>query len=354
MNSRISSYFFFILLLAASVGAIIIFLPFLTPVVLGAAASVIVYPVYRKWCGLLGKGNLRENLAAMLTVLVVIVVILVPVFFLMGRIYSEIQTLYIVLTDESGRGEVIGRLNDFSQSISDSLFGIFPAYSFDSLNITEYLKTGLVWLFTNLDTIFTGLIKVGIYVFVFLLSMYYFMRDGARIKRKFISWSPLLDKHDEYITATLKRAVLSVFGGTIVVSVIQGILTGLGFWLFGIPAPAVWGSVAAVAAFIPGLGTSLVIVPGILYLLIMGSYTYALGLALWGVVAVGLIDNFLGPHLVNRGIHIHPFLILISVLGGLTTFGPVGFILGPLILAFLFALLEIYRTSFSGHGEEGL
>jgi predicted PurR-regulated permease PerM len=94
-------------------------------------------------------------------------------------------------------------------------------------------------------------------------------------------------------------------------------------------------------------------VPGVVYLVIVGQYSYALGLALWGLVAVGLIDNLLGPHLVNKGVHIHPFLILISVLGGIVTFGPIGFVLGPLILAFLFALLEIYRTSFADGLEAG-
>ena len=347
MTSKISSYFFFILLLCAVVASIIIFLPFLTPIILGIAASVIAYPLYRGICRMIGNGRWRDNIAALATVLFVVIVILVPLLFILRRMYSEVQSLYGVLTDESGRSAIITSLNLFSQKLSDSLFNVFPAYSFDSLNVTAYIKEALIWVFGNLDKIFTSIAMIGVYAFVFLLSMYYFMRDGAMIKRKFISWSPLLDTHDEYITRTLKRAVLSVFGGTIVVSIIQGFLTGLGFFLFGIPAPVVWGSVASVAAFIPGIGTSLVIIPGIIYLVIIGNYAYAAGLLLWGLLAVGLIDNILGPHLVNKGVRIHPFLILISVLGGIATFGPVGFVLGPLILALLFALLEIYRTSFT-------
>jgi predicted PurR-regulated permease PerM len=327
-------------------------MPFLTPIILGIAASVVAYPVYIRLSRLLGSDvGWRANLAAFLTVIFVIVIIIAPLFFLVSRIYVEVQSLYAILTDESGRSVVITGLNNLSQFISNSMFNVFPAYSFDSLNVTEYLKTLLVWIFGNLDKIFTGLATIGIYLFVFVLSMFYFMRDGAYIKRKFVSWSPLLDKYDEYITSTLKRAILSVFGGTVVVAVIQGILTGIGFLIFDIPAPAVWGAVAAIAAFIPGIGTSLVIVPGIIYLLIAGNTTYAIGLAIWGIVAVGLIDNVLGPHLVNKGVHIHPFLILVSVLGGLSTFGPIGFILGPLVLALLFALLEVYRTSFTDISE---
>ncbi len=352
MVSKISSYFFFILLLLSAIAALIIFLPFLTPVILGVAGSVVAYPIYTRLNRLLGSDiGWKANLSAIITVVLVLVIIIVPVFFLVSRIYVEVQSLYATLTDESGRSIVIENLNNISQNISDSLFNIFPAYSFDSLNVTEYLKSVLVWVFGNLDKIFTGLATVGIYLFVFILSMFYFIRDGAYIKRKFVSWSPLLDQHDEYITSTLKKAVLSVFGGTIVVSVLQGILTGFGFAIFGVPAPAVWGASAAIAAFIPGLGTSLVLIPGILYLAVTGNIPYAIGLAIWGMVAVGLIDNILGPHLVNKGVHVHPFLILISVLGGISTFGPIGFILGPLIMALLFALLEVYRTSFTGLTE---
>ncbi|MFA6601898.1 MAG: AI-2E family transporter [Candidatus Paceibacterota bacterium] len=353
MTSRISSYFFFVLLLCAVIASIFIFLPFLTPIVLGIAVSVIAYPIYRRLSVWFGTSTFTDSLAALLTVIILIAVIIIPLFFLAGQIYSEVQSLYGILTDESGRSQVITSLNNLSQGVSDHLFNIFPAYSFDSLNITEYLKNVLVWVFSNLDKVFTGVATVAAFIFVFLLSVFYFLRDGAMIKRKFVSWSPLLDRHDEYITITLKKAVLSVFGGTIVVCLIQGFLTGLGFYVFGITAPALWGAVASIAAFIPGLGTALVLVPGVVYLVIVGQYSYALGLALWGLVAVGLIDNLLGPHLVNKGVHIHPFLILISVLGGIVTFGPIGFVLGPLILAFLFALLEIYRTSFADGLEAG-
>jgi len=351
MVSRISSYFFFILLLCAVVASIFIFFPFLTPIILGVAASVIIYPVYRGLSRVFrvkpGASAIRTNLAAFITVLLLIVVIVVPLFFIISKMYVEVQSLYATLTDESNRATFITDLNNLSKTISDKLFNVFPAYSFDSFNITEYLKDILMWVFSNLDKIFKGIVAIAAYVFVFILATFYFLRDGAMIKRKFVSWSPLLDKYDEYITTTLKKAVLSVFGGTIVASVLQGLSTGLAFLVFGIPAPVVWGVLASFAAFVPGVGTSLVIVPGIIYLIIIGNYYYALGLAICGAVFINLIDNVLSPHLVNKGVHIHPFLILISVLGGLSMFGPVGFVLGPLILALLFALLEIYRTSFT-------
>ncbi|MFA6405084.1 MAG: AI-2E family transporter [Candidatus Paceibacterota bacterium] len=347
MNSRISSYFFFVLLLCAFIAAVFIFLPFLTPIILGATTAVLAYPLYRLFCRMFARGKDRSNIAAFLTTVIVLIVVIVPIFFLAANVYAEIQSLYVSLTDEGGRSGVVSSLNSLSVTLSHFMFDAFPAYTFDSFNVTEYLKKILEWAFANLDNIFGGLARVAGYAFVFLLSIFYFLRDGAIFKRHFVSWSPLLDTHDEYVSSTLKKAVSSVFVGFLIVGVVQGILTGLGFYLFGIPAPSIWGSLAAVASLVPGLGTSLVIVPGIIYLLVTGQYLYAIGLSVWGVFAVGLIDNFLGPHLIHKGIDVHPFIILVSVLGGIAVFGPIGFVLGPLILALLFALLELYKTSFS-------
>ena len=178
-----------------------------------------------------------------------------------------------------------------------------------------------------------------------LFALFYLLRDGNRLKKSLMNISPLADNYDEIIFSKLRRAIRSVVVGSLTVSVIQGVLTGIGFYIFGIPNPALWGSFAVIAALIPGIGTSLIIVPGVLYLFFTGLHLHALGLLIFGVVAVGLIDNYLGPILVNRGVNIHPFIILLSVMGGLIFFGPIGFIAGPLIVALLFALLEVYSAS---------
>ena len=137
----------------------------------------------------------------------------------------------------------------------------------------------------------------------------------------------------------------SIFVGSLVVGILQGVSTGLAFAAFGIPAPALWGTVAAIASLVPGFGTSLIILPGVAYLMFAGQYVYAAGLLVWGYAAILLLDHTLGPILVNKGVHVHPFLVLMSVLGGLVTFGFVGLFLGPLILVFLFTLLDIYKVT---------
>ncbi len=324
---------------------IIIFIPFLTPLVLAVSLAVIFGPVYRLILRTFFKSKEKSTMAALATLLLVVILVLIPGFFVVTKMYAEIQDMYYFLTEEGSRSSVITLLNSLSDTLSRMFFNIYPSVSFDSFSVTDYLQQGLEWAFGHVDTLFTGLGKVLLGIFVTFFALFYFLRDGKEFKKQIIAVSPLLDRDDEHIFQKLERAVYSIVGGSLIVSVIQGVLTGIGFALFHVPDYTVWGSVAAVAALIPGVGTSLVIVPGILYLFFTGSTGYALGLLIWGLLAVGLIDNLLGPVLVNKGIKIHPFMILLSVLGGLTFFGLIGFILGPLVLAFLFALLEIYKTS---------
>ena len=345
MNQKLSSYFFFILLAGAVVAAGVTFLPVLTPLILAAAAAVLTFPIYKLIVKILGESKFMKSVAALITVLIILVVILVPLFFLAGSIYAEIQLLYASLIDEGNRSQTIEMLNNVSQSLSQKVLGILPAYSFDSFNITEYMKSGLELLFSNLDSLFTSLAEVGGYALVFLLALFYFLRDGHALVRKILSWSPQLDLNHVFVIRAFKKGVNSIFMGSLVVAVLQGVSTGLAFMAFGIPAPALWGTIAAVASLIPGFGTSLLVLPGAAYLYLIGEHNYAFGLLAWGYTAILLIDHTLGPVLVNKGVNVHPFLVLLAILGGLVAFGIIGLFIGPLILVFLFTLLDIYKAS---------
>ncbi len=339
-----SAHKFFIGFLLIVLGlAFFIFLPFLTPIVLALTLAIIFGPVHRFILRTFFGGRERSTFGAFITLLLVVLVVLIPALFIVGKLYNEIFDMYFYLTEESSRSAMITFLNQLSEWFSNTFFGIYSSYSFDSLNVTQYIQEGLKWAFAHLDTVFSGTAKVFLGIFISLLALFYFLRDGREFKRHIIALSPLGDEDDERIFRRLEQAVYSIVAGSLIVGVIQGILTGIGFALFGVPSPAFWGAIAAVAALIPGIGTALILGPGVLYLFFTGLTFNAVGLLIWGVLAVGLIDNILGPILMNRGIKIHPFLILLSVLGGLAAFGAVGFILGPLILALLFALLEIYR-----------
>jgi predicted PurR-regulated permease PerM len=138
-------------------------------------------------------------------------------------------------------------------------------------------------------------------------------------------------------------SVNSVVGGTLIVALIQGVLAGIGFAIFDVPNPAVWGSFAVIAALIPTVGTALIMFPAALYLITVNQPLAAGGLILWSVLLVGGIDNIVRPKLIERQTNIHPLAVLLSVIGGIAFFGPMGFLTGPIVLSLLIELLNVYK-----------
>lgn len=221
---------------------------------------------------------------------------------------------------------------------------VLPIPADFKLDFGQYAKQGLEVLIQNFGAVFSSFAKIIINAFVFLTAFYFFIKDGNRLKNYFVDLSPLDDTDDEFIVSRLKSAVSAAMKGNLAIGIIQGALTGIGFAIFGVPNPVLWGGVAAIAAFLPGIGTSLVIIPAIIFLFLTGNTFGGVGLLVWGVTAVGLVDNFLGPKLVGRGMQLHPLAVFIAVLGGLVFFGPLGFLLGPLAMSVCLALFDIYSS----------
>jgi predicted PurR-regulated permease PerM len=285
----------------------------------------------------------RPVSSSVVSLVLILVIVFAPLIFVLTEISLEAHSLYVTLNSGDGN---LGALAVIEKGINGAIGYFAPgsAVSVIDVDINQYVNQALHWSLNNINSIFSGAAKVLFNLFLLVFALYYVIKDGPVLKKQLVELSPLMDTYDERIFKKLELAVNSVVRGSLIVGMIQGALTGIGFALFGVPNPALWGGVAAITALIPGVGTALVLVPGVAYLFLAGAIPQALGLLAWGLVAVGLIDNFLGPRLIERGIHIHPFFILLSVIGGLGAFGPIGFLLGPLVLALLFALLEIYKT----------
>ena len=334
-NGKPQLYFLLAILVGTFVLAFFIFRPFLYALILAMVFASVFAPFHKK-AFIITRG--RSALAALLTTISVLIVVIAPLAFLSVQIFQEATQLYLSLLNNGGA-------TDFSRGVGDtmqSLTKFSPVPIEFSVDVNQYLKLGLSWLLQHLGPLFANVAKAMVGVFIFLVALYYLFKDGHKLKEVVVALSPLQDIHDETIFNKLALAINSVLKGSLAVGLVQGVLTAVGFAIFGVPNAALWGSVAAIAALIPGIGTALVLLPAILYLYFSGETFFSAGLLLWGVTAVGLVDNFLGPKLVERGTQLHPFLILLSILGGIGFFGPLGFLLGPLVLSLLFALLEIY------------
>ncbi len=329
----IERYFFFGLLLATLIFSFLIFRPFWIVLVLGISFSIVLYPVY-EW---LNKRKLPNWLSALLTVFFFIIIIGVPLFSMGIIVFNQSQNAYQIIVNN------VHSLS-FLDSINNSINKILP----ENISFDLYEKTSdfISFISNNMASVFTSTLSTIFSFVLTLLSIFYFLKDGARWRKALVVLSPLSDTDDEKIINKFSRAVNGIIKGYLFIALTQGILMGLGLALFGVPNPALWGLVTMITALVPTIGTAIISVPAIIFLFVTGQSVEAIGLLIWAVVIVGMIDNLLSPVIVGNKINLPPLLILFSVLGGISLLGPIGILVGPLTISLLYTLISIYRNEF--------
>jgi predicted PurR-regulated permease PerM len=323
--------------LLALTGVLVFYIlsPFIYVLVFAVVFAVIFKGLHRK---ILTMTRQRAGISAALTTVIIILCIVLPLSLIGVQIFNEIGQLYTSLSGSSGQTGLMQIMkNEFVK-----LQNLMPSLLGHSFNPDQLVRQVADWLINNLGSIFSNVTGIVMSLFIFIVGLFYLLKDGQELKAAVIKFSPLGDKDDEIIFDKLKLAINSVVRGSIFVAFIQGTVATIGLMIFGVPNPFLWGSMAVMSALIPAVGTSLVMVPSIIYLFLMGQSTQGIGLIIWFVFAVSLIDNIVGPKIVSRGIKMHPFIIFLSIIGGLSYFGIAGFLLGPLLVSILFTLLDIY------------
>lgn len=334
-QTRIVEYIFFFGILGATAYLMWqIVAPFFAALAIAGVVATVSYPLYRRVLARMPRHN--RALASITTTVLIVVLVLTPLSLLAYLVFAEALSLYSSLNHSGGFS-----VNDSVAHVEELIQRVAPTFSID---ISSYLRQAAGWVADHVGTIFAGTASTVFMIFLSIIGIFYFFRDGERFLRTLVTLSPLPDDEDTHILARLAQSVRSVVLGTLSVALIQGTLTALGFWLFGIGQPVLWGAIAAIGALVPGIGTSIVFIPAVAILIFSGSYGAAAGLATWGVLAVGFIDNLLGPYLMSRGVRLHPFMVLLAVLGGIVVFGPIGFVLGPVALSLFIVLLDLYRV----------
>ena len=329
-SSRSESYFYTGVLLLTVVLVAMVFLPELDAIVLGISVAVLFQPWYvalKKWLHDL------SGAAAAIIVLLAVAIILVPLVFLGLQMFAEAQGLYGQVSS-GGALPVIAWFRTELGRLAPSL----------SINITPYVQQVLGLLIGNIGPIFTGVLNAIATIFLSFFALYYFLKDGSKLREAIVTHGPLPAEHAEAILTRLHARAGSVIRGSLLVGLFYGFFTGLGFFIFGLPSAIFWGAVTIVASFIPGIGVLLIVVPGIISLYIGGNLVGAIGLTAWAFIVSATIESYARPRLLGGKEKIHPMLMLFAVLGGLSFFGPLGLLLGPLALCLLLTLLESYPT----------
>lgn len=329
MLEKSQLYFFFGFLIIIGALAFFIALPYLQAIVLAAALAVVCYHPY-EW--MVRKVKYR-SLAALLMILLVILIIFIPLSVVGFQAFKEATGLYNHLSTDSLQ-------NLQSNPVIARFLGKFSPQTLE--HPQDILKGILDWLIASAGYFFSSTIGIFLNAVLCVFALFYFLKDGRRLRDWLIAFTPLPARYDVLIMDRLGNTVNSVVRGYLVVGLIHGLAAGIGLTIFGVPNATLWGIIVAIAALIPAVGATTVYLPSIIYLFLQGHPGAAAGLWAWWLAMIMLIDNILTPRLVSRGARIHPFAVFVAVLGGIGFFGPIGFLIGPLVFSLFFALLDIY------------
>lgn len=336
--SSTEKYFLFTLLLITSVLTLLIFYPFLAVFILSVAFAVVLSPVY-SWI----KKYLAFKiswLASLLTIILFILCLCVPLFFVGKEVFYQTQNLYnnVVASGNSGQ---------FINSIDHSINKLLPdGFNFDvHSKIVEIVSS----LSNNLANFFSSTLNSIAMFLLMVFSLFYLLKDGEKWKNGFIKIFPLSDENTNEILSNIRKSINRIFKGSFIIAIVQGILAWIGFSFFGVPNAIIWAVVACITSLIPTVGTSLVTIPAILFLFFTGMHLHALGLLAWALLIVATVDNILNPYIISGDSDIPSLFILFSILGAIILIGPLGILIGPLVLSLLYSLISIYKKEIHGN-----
>jgi predicted PurR-regulated permease PerM len=320
--------------------------PFLTALVWAGILATVFYSVFQD----LARRLKHRRLASALACLLLTVAIVLPVIILLIMLAGESVEAYRLLQAKIKEGQLATLEALRHTAAYEWLRGRLLALGFPEPDLrgiaVQAVHALSEFLVRHSSDVFTGFTRFAFNFVVMLFGIYYLFLHGPDILKELRTLSPLRREHEEAIMGKFKEITTATLEGNLLTAVLQGAAGGLVFLLFGLPSPLLWAAVMAFLSLVPLVGTALVWGPVVVYYLLTGAVVRGVLLLLLCAAAVGSIDNLIKPLLIRRRAQIPTLWVFVGVLGGVGVFGFLGFVLGPLMVAVLFALIEIYKVEF--------
>jgi predicted PurR-regulated permease PerM len=336
---------FLLLVIAVSLAFAWILWPFYGAVFWATVLAILFAPLYRR---LLKSMPQRRTPAALATVMVILVIVILPAAVITGLLLQEGIALYQRI--QSGElnyarylQQVVGALPPWLSSLLDR-FGLTTLGELQD-RLSAGLMKSVQFLGTHALNVGQNALEFIVSFFIMLYVLFFLLRDGGALNRRMKSAIPLDAELQATLFSKFANVIRAAVKGNIVIALIQGALGGLIFWFFDIHAPVLWGVVMAFLSLLPAVGTALVWVPVAIYFLVTGAVWQGIVLAAYGVFVIGLVDNVLRPILVGKDTRMPDYVVLLSTLGGLAVFGLNGFVIGPVIAAMFITVWDVIATS---------
>ncbi len=346
MNSpELQQKTFLLLLIAISLAFGWILLPFFGAVFWGTVLAIIFAPFYRRVLGVLHQ---RQNLAALTTLLLCLIMVILPLTLITASLLQEGVAVYQRIRS--------GELNfgAYFQQIMSAL----PSWMVNLLdrvgltNFSELQERLSNVALQGSQLIATKALDIGQNTFEFIISfgiilylLFFLLRDGAVLSAKIKQAIPLSMEHKRHLFSKFTTVIRATVKGNIAVAAIQGTLGGMIFSFLGIQGALLWGFVMAFLSLLPAIGAALIWAPVAIYFLLTGALWQGITLIAFGVLVIGMVDNVLRPILVGKDTRIPDYVVLISTLGGMALFGLNGFVIGPVIAAMFIAAWDLFSLT---------
>ena len=334
---------FFVLLLAAVTLAFgWILLPFFGAVFWGAVLAIVFAPLFRRFAVSMGG---RRTLAALATLAVIVLIVILPLALIGVALVDEATTVFQRL--RSGElnfalyfQQIVGALPSWASGWLDRV-GLNNLAALQ-LKFTTALTQGSQLIAQRALDIGQNTLEIVTSFFVAMYLLFFLLRDGGSLARMVRDAIPLAPAHKRDLFAKFTTVIRATVKGNILVAVAQGALGGLAFWFLDVHAPVLWAALMAFLSLLPAIGAALIWLPVALYLLATGAVWQGIGLIVFGVVVIGLVDNLLRPLLVGKDTKMPDYVVLMSTLGGMAVFGLSGFVIGPVIAAMFIAVWHLF------------
>lgn len=343
----------FLLLLATVTAAFIwVLLPYYAAIFWGVILAIVFTPMHKRLLARLPK---RPNLAALFTVTIIVLIVIIPLILVSGLLVQEGAAIYKqVSSGQLNLGANFEQIiNALPVSVHDTLNRLGVG---DILSLRDKLSAGAM---AGSKFLASQAVSFGQHTFEFMLGLgvmlyllFFLLRDGADLARKSKQLIPLSEGHQQHLFRKFATVVRATVKGNIVVAATQGALGGLIFWFLGIQGALFWGVLMAFLSLLPAIGAALIWVPVAIYFLVTGAIWQGVVLTLFCVVVIGLVDNALRPMLVGKDTKMPDYVILISTLGGMATFGLNGFVIGPLFAALFISCWDLFPAAIRLNQEE--
>jgi predicted PurR-regulated permease PerM len=344
MIANLENRAFILILLIVTASFLYLLAPFYAAIFWASILAILFSPFERR---LNQRLNNRPTLSALLTTLASMLLVVIPLLFIMVLLGLEAVSAYKKLTVDGFH----------YQPYLESLQSHFPFLenwiakmnvNWESIkgNVSKAALGSTQFLATQAFQFGQGYLQFVINAVIMLYLTFFFLRDGERLIQLLIRALPLGDAREMRLFQKFAEVCRATVKGSLVVAMVQGTIGGVAFWILGIEAAILWGTIMVVLSLLPAVGSALIWAPAAGWLILSGAWIKGVILILIGVFLIGLIDNVLRPILVGRDTKMPDYLILISTLGGISMFGLSGFVMGPVLAALFLVIWQIFMEEY--------